>query len=208
MVFLFVSLQQVELFWAKNWGGRRGKRKKSKQAKRTTPGYLEAAGRHFPAPVTLQQHWKFHSIIMAEKGQTCISSGKGTAVMSAPNHSYSGEQHTRLLPQFLHLKQQQLPTSHQSPEKVESCVQSAFRMKAHFISLLSAMAVNLAEIWVARSFLFSQSHGSPESCAWPTSAPRACCSTIETSRSLSVYNWNVKGGSVLAGTGKGKIYDT
>lgn len=54
--------------------------------------------------------------------------------------------HTGFLPQFPHLKQQHLPTSHQSTEKVNSCVQSALKMKARFISLLSAMAVILAKI--------------------------------------------------------------
>lgn len=53
---------------------------------------------------------------------------------------------TSLLPQFPHLKQQHLPISHQSTEKVNSCMQSAFKMKACFLSLLSAMAVILTEI--------------------------------------------------------------
>lgn len=77
-----------------------------------------------------------------------------------------GTGHTTLLLLLHHLKQH-LPSSHQSAEKVNSCVQSAFKMKVCFISLLSATAVILTEMRAAGSFLFSQllKSGSPDSSA-------------------------------------------
>lgn len=97
LLFLFFS-QQVELFWAKNWGRKREERKKSKEGKPTTPGYLETADTHFPAPVTLYQHWKFHSIVLSDPA-VCQERAKLLShqvrawLWCEPKHSHAGEWH-------------------------------------------------------------------------------------------------------------------
>lgn len=164
LAFLF---QQMELFWAKN--RREEGRKEENQRSQTQPPQCTLRQRIYNI-FQLQLPWKIHSIRMSglavrQERARLVSHQVRLWLWCEPKHRLPVSTqpqpcrrmgHTSLLPQFLHLKQQHLPTSHQSPEKVNSCVQSAFRMKAHFISLLSATAVNLAEIWVAGSFLFRQ----------------------------------------------------